>query len=414
MANAVITAMYASTSYLYERKVCRTSDGTIHVLIQARRYVYHRYSYNQGTSWNSLTTWDFGPTEYDPYYCGIDVDPNDNLIAVCSRSPGSIRFKKAIVNKTGSPWTWSWGSEILVANISDGWDPDILSDSNGYYHAVYERTTGNSEWARSVDGGQTWTRTSTFSSYTRNSIVKDSANNLYLFSFDQNDGKMKGRKVTYNGGTSWSLGGITTIDTSGSIHASLCLNDDRLCLIYQRGGSGCYFKRSTNPSDITTWDNYIILETSIYSSTCLALGQNVQNKVYSFYRGTYSGITGIYYKVSNDNGVTFGSRRMLSSMIIISLNCSRYRLITDIVWAADAGGGNRIIYQEKLPLIHDPNESLSLNSFLSSKKIRSLILSEVLSFIGLVIGESKRKKEFIRFTFKRIYDVYLNVRRRKI
>jgi len=330
----ITTANGATSTYTWQKKICRTSDGTIHVLIRRTGYITHYYSYNDGRSWASQDVWVAEDT------CSLDKDINDNLIAVKGDAANLIKFKKATVDKSSSPWTWSWGAEVTVYSGTEGYYPDILSDGNNYYHITFEVSSGLGKWARSIDGGNTWivTDVAGFGLYYVIGIIKDSKNNLYLVGAHVAGSSItRSVKITYNGGTSWTVGTYYAAYTWAFPGACHCLPDDRLVIAQMASFplaiyGDLYFNKTTNPSDVSSWESSVCIETDIdapYPNPSIMVISSSKIRIY------YTKNSILYYKESSDGGASFGSAQAVYAIGTNRFpNVSKYTVegVIDFLW----------------------------------------------------------------------------------
>jgi len=310
--NTVVSANGADSFNCWQRKIVRTSDGTIHTLIQRTGAITHYYSRNDGHSWESVDVYDSSQN------CAIDKDSNGNLIAVWVDGLGNVLFKKASVDKTNpNQWTWTWGSEKTVCYFASS-PPrrvDVLVDNYDYYHVVFDRTGSyNSGWSRCIDGsGDSWTVTTNIVWGIRTfSIVKDSLNNLFIIgSLATGSANIRGVKITYSPGPSWSVGSDTLIYDGYELSAQPCiavLPDDRIIMlwIYNPATYTLYFRKTTNPSDITAWESVAAVESS---ATATASSQSLMVISSPVIRAYYIYNDAVVYKESTDGGLTWGDRQ---------------------------------------------------------------------------------------------------------
>ena len=277
---------YPSPGFANQHKVARTLDGTLHVVTwsgpppgSGTSYIRHSFSRDGGMTWTSTVLNSWSPSRFDSP--AIYADDNGNLYmargydaAADFGTGGKIYFRKALVDKTDpGSWVWNWQAEVTVDSTPDASClPDIVVDGNGYIHIVYMRTSmppapGQSKWARSTDGGVTWTTQdlyasipgSPFTFFMVTSIDRDSQNNLYVglgdIGFNRKNFAMK---ITYNGGTSWTKGDLVQVSSGAS---SICqlnvLPDDRICVLYDLNDNNVIFRKTVNPRDVTAWGEEI-------------------------------------------------------------------------------------------------------------------------------------------------------------
>jgi hypothetical protein len=344
-----------------QKKILRTSDGTIHVLFSEDLAFKHWISRNNGTSWSSSILESFTTGKYRN--CSICKDDNDNLYLATDKSENTsgIWFRKGTVNKSIVTWTWNWGSEIQVTALTKCYYPDISFDNFGFIHIAFARIWTNTRctWARSINGGTTWTigtdssgNAYLFPNYYNYypTIIKDSLNNLYFFVAPSggNPDYIKVKKATYSAGPSWNLPSgqgnniSTTLITQSGIVIARCLPDDRLITAWANSTSGnLYFRKTTNSSDISTWNSQIQLDSSvnmysfgfvIYDSLIITIFYIKNNILYS--------------KTTLDGGITWSVPQIEYNVgINISLNIANTPISQsiDMIWRNNSANP-RIVY----------------------------------------------------------------------
>jgi hypothetical protein len=303
--NTVVSANGAATYYTFQKKILRTSDGTIHMLIRRTGYITHYHSHDNGFSWDSADVWSVSQA------CTIDKDSDGNLVAARAEN-SNVFFKKATVTKNGT-WSWSWGSEKTVDGAFTTFSyPDILVDGNGYYHVVYYRSDSYPRWARCTDGsGDSWTVTE-LSGFSSNlcavSVAKDSSSNLFVFGArtDRNS-LLKAVKITYNGGTSWTVGTYYSVSSANAYPACThFLPNDKLVVTYCINASyDLRFQKSTNASDVSAWGSAVAIKDGIDARYSHGLMVVDNNKV----RVYYCDGNALLYKESTDGGVSWSSEQ---------------------------------------------------------------------------------------------------------
>ena len=128
-----------ATAYPSQRKLARTSDGTLHCVYHrkegAYKQIFHSWSTDNGTTW---TEEQITSENYDQLYPAIAVDSNDHLHVVwqgChsgSPSKTQIRYRK---------YSGSWGTITNITNDTS-WDqrtPSIAVDSGDNLYVVWQK-----------------------------------------------------------------------------------------------------------------------------------------------------------------------------------------------------------------------------------------------------------------------------------
>lgn len=264
-----------------QHKMVKTSDDTVHIIVgtcfstgSGNSYIKHFLSRDGGVNWENSTVTTFTPGRFDSP--SIVKDADDNLYMahgnMLGGGDGRIYFKKALADKSNpSNWVWTWQSQVTIdATMSNAGFPDIIVDSNNYIHVAYMRqSTYKSRWARSIDGGATWTREEitlpapASEGYMTVSIDKDSQNNLYfgmgpIFMATR---KFYVEKVSYLGGGVWSQGIPVAVSSGQCSYGQVnVLPDDRICAIYPDadGNKTISFRKTTDPRDVSVWDDAVL------------------------------------------------------------------------------------------------------------------------------------------------------------
>lgn len=245
-------------------------------------------------------------------------------------------------------------------------DYDGVSTTTFYYGA----STANSrisfspispKWCRCTDGaGDSWTSTDLcLGTSFMATIVKDSSNNLFVFSGHQitlNNGN--GVKITYNGGTSWTIGIVYVISGASCYNVNAhILSNNTLVITYCITGLDLYFRKSTSASDVSAWGSSVLVKASIdtqYYHSMMIIN-NSQIRVY------YCDGTDLCYKESTDSGDSFGVEQ-----VVYSTGTDTYPNIAktivnskiDYVWTNSLPA----IYHSHISLNNAPtNDALSLD-----------------------------------------------------
>jgi hypothetical protein len=318
-----------------QHKIVRTADGTLHVITSSvfntgsgNSYIKHSISRDGGVTWATVNVATTTPGVGD--FPSIAVDASDNLYMARGYSAGGnngrIYFRKALVDKTDPGlWIWAWQTEVTVAAITDGLVPDIVVDANGYIHIVYTRGLANkSVWARSLNGGTTWTLeditlpTGANQGYMPASIDKDSLGNLYLGlgPLFVTARKFYVEKITYLGGTSWSQGTPTQVSSQNASYGQLVvLPDDRICVLYGVDTvQTIVFRKSTNPRDETAWDAEVLVADGIAAVNrdfTFAYTDSSNFKVVYLSDDWHSDLD-LVLTTSSDGGATWGAATQLT------------------------------------------------------------------------------------------------------
>ena len=128
-------------------------------------------------------------------------------------------------------FAWSsgtWVSSNVIGSLGGGGSYTSLSTdaSNNYLMSYYDSNYGDLKFAKSTDGGTTWTNSTVDSEGnigTYTSITTDPSGNYLISYYDVGNQDLKVAKST-NGGVSWT---ISTIDSEGNVGKFSSIRADR-------------------------------------------------------------------------------------------------------------------------------------------------------------------------------------------
>ena len=210
------TSQYASR-YPQQRKMVKTSGGTLVLFANVDGAVKYKTSTDNGANWSSWSGDIYGGTYLHSF--SITIDSSDNILCTFSRQGGSwyiIYFKK-LTYQSGD--TWSAGSLLTIDSESSAifYAPVITIRSNDDIWIGWWRwsSTGGAYYSISTDGGSNWSASATAPSesaqiYSVSIISKGS--NIWLFT------EVSNKLIVYEYTTSWDAG--TEIVGSGITHSS--------------------------------------------------------------------------------------------------------------------------------------------------------------------------------------------------
>ena len=329
--NIITTTTNPTLNYNTQDKVKRTRDHTIHAMFSEDTALRHWFSRNNGISWNS--------TLIEAYTAGgyrstaVDRDDNDNLYLVVSKSGTGaqqiITYRKGTVNKTNpSLWTWSWGTETTISGTYISCvSPDIsVVTINGlvciHICWVCQASTSMALWRYSVNGGTSWLPATPQKIFTNNykyfpNVTVDANNNLFFFGSPSGGDVdyIKGQKATYSAGSppTWTLGAVVNcshVSNAGYTSVSRCLSNNKVVILYPATATvtvDLYFRKTANPSDISSWNSQVLIDTGVhYLSYNFLVYTDTKIKVYYQKVADFT----IYSKESLDGGATWGSAQV--------------------------------------------------------------------------------------------------------
>jgi len=313
-----------------QHKMVITSDGTIHLASssafvgETNSYIKHSISRNNGINWVTTNVKVFTPWQVD--LPAIAKDSSDNLYMVYGwiSSDGHIHFRKGTVDKTvPALWTWSWGADIVIDSSAGCGIPDIIVDSNNYIHVVYLRSLNDqSRWARSINGGTSWTveTLNIPQGFMATSIDIDSLNNLYVGAghyYGYRDTKVYVEKISYLGGTSWSQGVPVAVSSIKAILPQLnVFPDDRISIIYGiKDSNTIAFSKTTNPNDISLWNAEVFIDETAGTNRDYTLAfEDSDNLKVAYLSAQWNAGLDVVIKESSDGGATWGSMIQITNL----------------------------------------------------------------------------------------------------
>jgi len=328
--NIITTTTNPNLSYNTQDKVKRTRDHTIHAFFSENDALRHWFSRNDGISWSSTLIESYTAGGYRS--TAVDRDDNDNLYLVVSKSGTGaqqiITYRKGTVNKTNPAlWTWTWSAETTISGTYTGNNsPDISVITISGLVCIHvcwvcQASTSMALWRYSVNGGTSWSATPT-KIFTNNykyfpNITVDALNNLFFFGSPSGGDidYIKGQKATYSAGSppTWTLGAVSNCShtsNAGYTSVSRVLSNNKLVLLYPSSAvvsCDLYFRKSTNPSNISTWDTQVLIDTGVhYLSYNFLVYTESKIKVYYQKVADFT----IYSKESLDGGVTWGAAQV--------------------------------------------------------------------------------------------------------
>jgi hypothetical protein len=230
-----------------------------------------------------------------------------------------------IFHKKSTDGGVSWTSPKKVSGgISPAsCSPTIAVDSSGNLHVVWSEDLAFYAYlfyARSTDGGVTWSKARTFCMGPGNSrgpdIAVDSLDNLHvvwMLNMTEETYEIYYRKIT-NGGTTWS--GISRITwTSGDSYNPVIAIDssDILHVVwsdYTPGAGEVYYKKSTNGG--VTWSTSKRLTWNSGNSGGSDIAIDSSDDLHMAWADDTPGNYEIYYRKSTNGGVTWSSSKRLT------------------------------------------------------------------------------------------------------
>lgn len=258
------------------------------------------------------------------------------------------------------------------------WEPDVRltdnpSNSNNYskegiassgdsVHVVwYDDRDGNNEiyYKRSVDGGQNWGEDIRLTNTSYNSLnvsVAIDGFNVYALWSEDLDGNFETFfKRSSDGGDTWEEDTRLTFTPGVTSGTSIAVSGSLLHVVYYDNSDGwweVYYKQSTDGG--STWEPEVRLtfDPSLSANTSVCCSGSLVHVVWDDQRDGYRTI---YYKRSEDEGITWGEDTRITNYFSVSwVPCVRTTgADVYIVWVDQRDEDNEIYFK------HSPDDGLT-------------------------------------------------------
>ncbi len=297
-------------------------------------------------------------------------------------------------------------SFFTVSTIFAQWQPDVrltidgaqsymsgphqkdIASSGNVIHVVWhdERTNWDIYYKRSSDAGASWgpdTRLSNGPAESHSASVAVSGSVVNVVWNDNRDGHWELFYLrSTDGGINWGTETRLTVnDTYSSSNPVISFSGSVLHLTWEDGRDGneeIYYKRSTDEG--LSWGTETRLTNNIdvsYSPSIAAYGSYVHIVWYDNRDGTHE----VYYKLSTDEGVSWGPDTRLSSTPYVSESTTATVSGSNVlvVWADERDGNREIYYRRSTNngLNWEPETRLTNNSGYSEAPNITVSLSNV-------------------------------------
>jgi hypothetical protein len=252
------------------------------------------------------------------YSPAIAVDGSNIYVVWYDNTPGNVEiyFKQSVDG--GITWT---ANKRLTNNAADSMGPAITVDGSNIYVVWYDYLPENSEiyFKRSVDGGVTWTANKQLTNNAGDSFcpaIAVDGSKIYAFwhNFAQDaDNAEIYFKRSVNGGLSWAAEKRITNNAGNSIFPAIAVDGSKIYVVWEDntpGNDEIYFKRSVDGG--ITWTANKRLTTFAGYSVSPAIAVNGSN-IYVVWCDSKTGSYEIYFKRSVNGGVTWTAEKNLSN-----------------------------------------------------------------------------------------------------
>lgn len=334
------------TCYCWQKKVARTSDGTVHFVSHNATGEVATWSYSY-----DYESWTRVKLDDNASFPSLDVDVNDNLVftwQISGETYPCVTARRAVVDKGGSPWVWTLESSVAV---SYGDYPAVYVSPDGHWHVGYRwryisGDTWYPYWSNSTDNGASWTHHSLASGFPANGTVAfspadpdDDPEDFFLFSASLYKSNVTGVKLT--DGSLGSYYNVSHVEcyppsTSQLIYVGAEAFDYYLWAISYSNGSHLWFRKS-NTYSLTDLDDPVLVSDNIMSEYDHSLMTYVSGAIRVYYAADiYHSNGDLVYKQSNDHGDTFLDMKFVESNDEGHRypNCALrdYKGLQDIIW----------------------------------------------------------------------------------
>jgi hypothetical protein len=335
---------------------CVAANGdTVHTVWYDNRdgndEIYYKRSTDGGLTWGEDTRLTNNASESS--YPSIAV--SGSIVHVVWHDTRDGNYEIYYKRSTDEGLTWGPDTR-LTNNPALSWLPS-MSVSGSVVHIVwYDNRDGNNEiyYKHSIDKGLTWGPDTRLTNDPANSVVASisvSGQVVHVVWDENRDGNYEiYYKRSTDEGLTWGPDTRLTNDPAGSGHNSIAVLDSIVQVVWHDDRDGnfeIYYKRSTDGG--LTWGDDTRLTNASGDSKCpnIALSGSV---VHIVWQDSRDGDLEIYYKRSEDEGLTWGGDLRLTN----SLGDSEYPGVAvsgpviHVVWF-DLRDGNEEIYYKLNP-----------------------------------------------------------------
>jgi len=309
------------------------------------REIYFKKSIDEGVTWspNKRLTNNAG----DSSYAAIAVDGSNIYVVWSDDISGNyeIYFKKSIDGGA----TWSTNKRLTYT----GYLPAIAVDGSNVY-VVWNNHTGR-HWEiyfkMSDDGGVTWSTNKRLTyaagiSNNNNPVIAVDGSNIYVVWED--DTPQIYFKKSVDGGATWSTNKRLTNSARGSDYPAIAVGGSNIYVVWEDDtpwNEEIYFKTSADGG--ATWTANKRLTNNAGYSTNPVIAVDGSN-IYVVWEDDTPGNWEIYFKMSDDGGVTWSTNKRLTNNAGYSNNpaIAVYGSNIYVVWQDTAPGHYEIYFKK--------------------------------------------------------------------
>ncbi len=343
----------------YNNTKCIANNGSIvHVVWHDERAggieVFYKRSTDYGTTWGADTR-----ITNDPLYSGLaTIAANGSVVHIVWVDNRDNQYELYYKRSTDDGLTWGTDTRLTVSSSSLIQKVPSLAVSGQNVHiAWYDMRDGNTEvyYKRSTNGGINWgsdTRLTNNSSASTFASLCCSGNNIYIVWTDTRDGNEEIYfKKSLDNGNTWSADTRLTNNDVESRNPSITVSGNYLFVAWSDYRSisvfRTYYKISTDNGQTWGADTYLPNSYYAYRPCIYASGPNV-HCVWEDGRANIN--PDIYYRKSTDYGQTWEPEKNFCNNIAESELCNVYTIGEKVfvLWT-DYMDGNYEIYMRKNP-----------------------------------------------------------------
>lgn len=342
------------TAYNNGRCVAGSGD-TIHVVWHDGRdgncEIYYKRSVDGGVNWGADTRLtDDTCYSHDP---AVAVAGSEVHVVWDDERDGNSE----VFHKWSTDGGATWSDDVLVTVASGSQGTSSVAVVDRYVHVVWTDYTlmGNSEvyHCRSTDGGTTWdtpAQMSYGSGSSEGASVAAFGSSVHVAWHDTRFGWWNNEiyyRCSTDDGLTWGVETRMTEDTTFSNLPSIAVSGTNVHVVWEEmrdGNFEIYYKRSTDNG--ATWGADTRLTLDPGDSFCPSLIASGAN-VHLAWQDSRDGNEEIYYKVSTDNGSTWGPDVRLSDYPSISQlpSVAAAGPAVHVVWTDERDGDLEIYYK---------------------------------------------------------------------
>jgi hypothetical protein len=321
-------------SFLLVILLTLTSSSSALSQVDPQSWIKRRLTYNAGASWvPSIAVW--GNNVHVVWY---DDTPGNR----------EIFYKRSSDNGA----TWS-KSKRLTKNAGFSSHPVIAVSGNTIHVAWSDNTLGNDEihYKRSTNNGATWRKTKRLTKNAGDSVspaIAVSGGNIHVVWYDDTPGNVEiFYKRSADNGATWGAKKRITHNAGGSYNPDIAVSEDRIHVAWtdeSPGNREILYRRSSDNG--ATWGKKRRLTNNAGDSSGPTIAVSGGNVHLAWYDDT-PGNDEVFYKHSNNNGAAWRAKKRLTHN---AGDSSRPEIVVSgstvhMVWVDGTPGNSEIFYK---------------------------------------------------------------------